>query len=250
VVDDAAVVRESIGLLMPRLDVVAQHGSVEEAMRARHDVDLLVLDLHLANAAQPDVRQGIAAIRACVARGHRVCVFSAEERRFVLAACVAAGAAGAVSKSSGTAAAEQAFLDVAGGQMVVPQAVIGLIEVLERRDCLTVLSERQREVLHGRARGLSYREMARQLYASEATLRGYWQDVTRAVSAYLQSTVPADVETALGLAPGDLLDYWPEVHPDARPDTRPDTRPQDGTQRSEWWRLREGRRPRPRQNNR
>lgn len=147
---------------------------------------------------------------ALVRHGYRVCVYSQEERRFVLAACIAAGAKGIAAKSLSTAKAEEVFVEVAGGGIVVPPAVIGLIEVLVRRDCITVLSGRQRQVLAGRARETSYAKLAKQLYTAETTLRGYWRDITLTVSEYLQTATPHEIEQALGLAPGDLLEFWPD----------------------------------------
>ncbi|BCJ73652.1 hypothetical protein CS0771_31960 [Catellatospora sp. IY07-71] len=209
VVDDASLIRDSIGLLMPGLDVVFAAATVEEAVRARPRADLVVLDLHLTNVDQPPgVRQGIAAIRALTACGYRVCVYTQEERRFVLAACIAAGAAGVAAKALPTARAEQLFLEVAGGGTVVPQPVVGILEVLVRRDCITLLSERQRQLLHGRARGLSYAQLAKRLYVSESTLRGYWLDLTRSLSESLRNLTPGEIEHTLGLAPGDLLEFW------------------------------------------
>lgn len=237
VVDDATVIRESFTALMPQLRVVDTYPRVEELLAAAPEVDVVVLDLHLVNSAQPDTRQGVAAVRALVAEGYRVCVFSQEERPFVLAACFAAGASGIVSKSTSTAQAQQAFIEVADGSIVVPQAVIGIAEVLVRRDSLTILGERQRQVLAGRARGLTYAELSKQLYLSESTLRGYWREVTLAVSRHLQETTPADIERILGLGPGDLLEYWPDGASPPGHATR-----QDAPVTRDWWRL--GRRSR------
>ncbi|MFE0700061.1 LuxR C-terminal-related transcriptional regulator [Streptomyces sp. NPDC058872] len=222
VVDDASLIRESVGPLMPGLDVVAAVATVEELVRRGPVVDVVLLDLHLSNLErQPDVRQGVAAVRTLTRRGYRVCVYSQEERRFVLAACLAAGASGIVSKALPRDRAERLFLDVAAGGTVVPAAVVGILEVLVRRDCITLLSERQRQVLHGRARGLSYARLARELFVSESTLRGYWFDLTRSLSESLRSLTPGEIERALGLAPGDLLEFWA-----------------DGTtDRKDWWRI-------------
>lgn len=223
VVDDASLIRDSLGLLMAGLDVVLAAATVEDLLRASPAVDLVLLDLHLVNLEQqPGVRQGIAAIRALTAHGYRVCVYSQEERRFVLAACIAAGASGTVSKVLPTDQAQRMFLEVAAGGTVVPQSVVGILEVLVRRDCITVLSERQRQILHGRARGLTYAQVAKQLYVSESTLRGYWQDLTRSLSESLRSLTAAEIERALGLAPGDLLEFWAE----------------DVTDTTGWWRVR------------
>jgi len=222
VVDDASLIRESFGLLMPGLDVVAAVATVEELVRRRPAVDVVLLDLHLVNLErQPDARQGIAAIRALTGCGYRVCIYSQEERRFVLAACIAAGASGVVSKALPTGRAEQLLLDVASGGTVVPQPVVGILEVLVRRDCITLLSRRQRQILHGRARGLSYAQIAKQLFVSESTLRGYWLDLTRSLSDSLRSLTPSEIERALGLAPGDLLEFWSGEATDA----------------TDWWRV-------------
>jgi DNA-binding NarL/FixJ family response regulator len=210
VVDDAALIRESFGLLMPGLDVVAAVPNVEDLLRLRPVVDLVLLDLHLVNLEQqPDVRQGIAAIRAVTGSGYRVCVYSQEERRFVLAACIAAGACGVVSKALPTGRAEQLLLEIASSGTAVPQSVVGILEVLVRRDCITLLSERHRQLLHGRARGLTYAQLAKELYLSESTLRGYWFDLTQSLSDSLRNLTPGEIERALGLAPGDLLEFWP-----------------------------------------
>lgn len=222
VVDDAAVIREALPGLIPAIRFVGAYQRVEQALAAQHDADLMILDLHLANDRQPSVRQGVAAIRAAAGAGYRVCVFSQEERPFVLAACVAAGAAGVVSKAAPIAEARTAFAEVCDGQVVIPPALFGLVEMLVRRNSLTVLGPRQRDVLAGRARGLTYAEMASQMFLAESTLRGYWGDLTAALSVHLQQQTPAELEQTLGLGAGDLLEYWPD----------------ESTVPSEWWRLR------------
>lgn len=230
VVDDATVIRESLPALLPALSFTGSFANVEAMLRARPEADVVVLDLHLSNSGQPGARQGVAAIRAVTDAGYRVCVFSQEERRFVLAACLAAGAHGLVSKAAPTSRLEESLREVAAGEVVIPPAVIGLVEVLVRRNSLTILSDRQRHVLSGRARGLTYAEMSGRLHLSESTLRGYWAEVTRNVSEHFQRTAPGDLEHALGLGPGDLLDYWPEPLPPGTP-----TSPQ---RVDRWWRLR------------
>jgi DNA-binding NarL/FixJ family response regulator len=236
VVDDATVIRESFAVLMPQFEVVGTFPTVERLLHARPDADVVVLDLHLANSAQPDSRQGVAAVRAAVGAGYRVCAYSQEERRFVLAATLAAGARGVVSKAEPLAVAQEAIAAVAAGEVVIPQGLIGLVEVLVRRNSLTILSERQRQVLAGRARGFTYAELATQLYLSESTLRGYWAAVTESVSAHLQHATPADIEHALGLGPGDLLEHWPAPDDDAAP--------AGAAASPRWWQLASGARRR------
>lgn len=208
-VDDATAVRASLATLLPDLSFVSTHPSLEDFLEARPVADVVVLDLHLVNLRQPGASQGVAAIRDAVAAGYRVCVYTQEERKFVLAACLAAGATGVVSKSSTLEETRAGFLAVSRGELVAPPPVTGLIEVLVRRGRVTVLNRRQREVLAGRARGLTYAELSRTLYLSESTLRGYWRDLSAVVSQHLQESSPGDIEHALGLGPGDLVDHWP-----------------------------------------
>ncbi|GAA2263356.1 response regulator transcription factor [Glycomyces scopariae] len=212
-VDDATALRASIADLLPAMRFVSVHRNVEELLEERPPADVVILDLHLTNVLQPAASQGIAAVRQVIGAGYRVCVYTQEERRFVLAACLAAGALGVVSKASSLEDAETSFRAVAEGELVLPPAVTGLIEVLARRGALTILTPRQRDVLAGRARGLTYAELSRSLFLSESTLRGYWRDLTGTVSQYLQATSPGDIERALGLGPGDLIDLWPETPP-------------------------------------
>jgi DNA-binding NarL/FixJ family response regulator len=204
-VDDTTALRASLGLLLPDLDFVSAHPSVEDLLAHRPDADVVILDLHLATSGQPEATQGPTAIRLLVDAGYRVCVYTQEQRRFVLAACLAAGATGVVSKTDSLAATDAAFRAVAAGELVVPPAVAGLLEVLVRRGSLTIVSPRQRQVLAARARGLTYAEMSRTMFLAESTLRGYWIELSKTVEQYLKETSPGDIEHALGLGPGDLL---------------------------------------------
>lgn len=223
VVDDSTLVRESLVSLMPRLQDGGRFATVEALLAQAPVVDLVVLDLRLVNAAQPAVRQGVAGVRAAVAAGYRVCVYTQDERPFVLAACLATGASGVVEKSASLTEAEDSFCAAAAGDVVAPAPLLGVLEVLVRRHSITVLGPRQRQVLAGRARGQTYAQMGRRLHLSESTLRGYWGELTSHLSVLLQESTPHDMEQALGLGPGDLLEVWP-------PDQSP-------AQPTDWWSL-------------
>jgi DNA-binding NarL/FixJ family response regulator len=210
-VDDATAMRVAAPTLLPEDVVVSTHSCVEELLAAAPPADVAVLDLHLAHQGQRDVLQGVSAVSAVVAAGYLVCVYTQEERRFVLASCLAAGARGVVSKATPLAETRAAFAAVARGELVAPPAVIGVLEVLSRRGHLTLLSDRQRAVLNGRARGLTYAELARVLFVSPSTLRGYWHEVTQIVGQHLGEVSPGDIEHAFGLRPGDLVGVWPTV---------------------------------------
>ena len=208
-VEDTTAIRLGLPDLLPGITFVATYTRIEDALRERPAADVAVLDLHLANSRQQDAVQGVAAVCDLVAAGYQVCLYTQEERRFVLAACLAAGARGLVGKSAPLPEAAATIAEVAAGRVVIPQSLIALSELLVRRGSLTILSPRQRQVLAGRARGQSYAEMSRTMHASETTLRGYWHELTAIVAEHLRHTSPADIERSLGLMPGDLLDFWP-----------------------------------------
>lgn len=212
-VEDIAALRGGLPVLLPAFEFVAVYPRVEPLLVERPVADVVLLDLQLVNNDQPAARQGIAAVQAVVDAGYRVCLYTQEERRFVLAAAVAAGAAGLVRKSAGMDEAADIVATVAAGGLMLPHGVVALADALSARGGLTVLSPRQRQVLNGRAKGQTYAEMAAQLHLSESTLRGYWQDILLAIQQHLAETAPAVVEHALGLADGDLVNVWPEPSP-------------------------------------
>jgi DNA-binding NarL/FixJ family response regulator len=216
-VEDATAIRLGLPALLPEIEFVATLPCVEDVLSTRPTADVVVLDLHLVNDNQRDALQGVPAVGALSDAGYRVCLYTQEERRFVLAACLAAGARGLVRKSAPLPEAAAAIGQVAAGQVVIPQTMIALTELLVRRGSLTILSPRQCQVLAGRARGQTYAEMSKTLHLSESTLRGYWRELTETVARHLRETAPGDIEHSLGLAPGDLVDLWPaEVRPAGR----------------------------------
>ncbi|MGI3779182.1 MAG: hypothetical protein ACRYG2_00245 [Janthinobacterium lividum] len=206
-VDDIAALRAALPVLLPDLDFVGVYADAEALLVERPVADLVLLDLRLANTSQPAAAQGLEVVRLVVGAGYRVCLYSQEERRFVLAACVAAGASGLVAKSHVVAETGRTIARVLAGEVVLPPVLVGLAEVLVRRGNLRLLSPRQRQLLAGRARGRTYAEIGAELHLSESTLRGYWADVCAVVATHLKTSSAADIEQAMGLAPGDLL--WP-----------------------------------------
>jgi DNA-binding NarL/FixJ family response regulator len=205
-VDDATVVRAAAAVLLPRGAVVSTHRSVEDLLDAAPTVPLVLVEVHLRNDRQPSVLHGVAAIAALAAAGYDVCVYTGEQRPFVLASCLAAGARGVVSKSQPLQDLPGLLGALAEGEPVAPAPVLDILGTLRDRGQLTLLTDRQREVLSGRARGLTYAELARALFVSSSTLRSYWREITEAVGPGLAEASPGDIEHALGLRPGDLLD--------------------------------------------
>lgn len=207
VIDDDTIVREGLAFLLDGVTVVARYERPGPLLADRPDVDLVILDLNL-NGSGADIPgyHGSTAVRTLHQAGYRVLIYTNENRRFVLAGCLAAGARGIVHKTEPLRALATAAHLVAGDEVVISTALVGLAELVERRAGIPQLSPRQREVLAGRARGLTFRRISRQLGITEGMAHEHMNEVKRKFADYLQTHSPADLQRLLGTGAGDLLD--------------------------------------------
>lgn len=216
VVDDGSQTRDTFALAYPGLDVVAAYATVEALLADRPEASLVVLDLMLSTSLHDRrILQGPPAIEALRAAGYRVSLYTDERRLLVLARCLAAGATGLARKSDPLTVNQEAFIRVAAGHAVVASSMVGLADLLNRRGQLPGLTPRQIQVLNARARGEPWNLLARRLGISAKTAYDRLEAVSHKMVLYLQEvgldadSSPADVERALGLAPGDLIDPGP-----------------------------------------
>lgn len=212
-IDDATQSRATFQFAYPDLELVEAFPTVEAFLDAPPRVDLVVLDLMLSTSLTgPPVMQGPAAITRLRTLGYTVCLYTDERRVLVLAQCLAAGATGIARKSDSLAEDREVFRRVAAGHTVVPNSLDGLAELLHRRGKLPDLTPRQRQVLSGRARGEPWKLLARRLGITPKTGYDRMEAVMRKMVLHLQHAQlgmhysAADIERALGLTPGDLLD--------------------------------------------
>ncbi|BEP13125.1 response regulator transcription factor [Acidothermaceae bacterium B102] len=206
-IDDDTLIREGLGRLTSTLEIVASYATAEAFLHDRPDVDVVLLDLNLAGTGRTGGLQGGAAVAAVAGVPYRVLIYTNERRRQVLVGCLAAGARGIVHKAEPMAALEAAAHAVAGGEVVITDAIAGLVELVNHRGQLPTLTPRERDVLRGRARGESFSSIGARLYISPKTAQEYMTSVTGKFGDYLRSHSPADLERHLGFAPGDLLDW-------------------------------------------
>ncbi|MCT1460280.1 response regulator [Aestuariimicrobium sp. p3-SID1156] len=205
-VEDLVVMRQGFALCHPTLDVVGTYDSTEELLESGPpEADLIILDLQL-RTPDGSQHQGTEAVENVAGLGIPICLYTSESRRLVLARCLRAGAHGVVHKQEPLEEATRAFHAVAAGATCVSGFLLGLAELLERSGDLPDLSPRQRQVLAARARGEKWDSIARRLYITPSVAREHMDAVNRKLADHLQSASPADLERALGLAPGDLLD--------------------------------------------
>lgn len=181
VVDDHEVVRQGLVALLDRrsgFEVVAQAGSVAESvtMAARHEPDLVIMDVRLPDGS------GIEAcreIRAARPETRVVMLTSYPDEEAVLSAIIA-GASGYLLKQIRGRELVSALEAVARGESLLDSAVTE--KVLERvrrmasgsaSDDLAELTSQERKILVLVAEGKTNKEIAGEVFLSDKTVKNY-----------------------------------------------------------------------------
>ncbi|WP_181783799.1 response regulator transcription factor [Pseudonocardia pini] len=159
-----------------RIEIAGEAGSGREALeliRAETPAVALV------DYEMPDL-DGLDVVRAVVRDGlaTRVLLLSAHTESALVYQAVQEGAAGYLAKDSRRSEIVEAVVDVARGRTVVPAALAaGLAGEIRLRAVSEgpVLSERERQVLAGFARGLSIPQVAAELVIGVSTVKTHTQ---------------------------------------------------------------------------
>jgi DNA-binding NarL/FixJ family response regulator len=176
-VDDQEVVREGLRSLIatdPALTVVAEGADGDEVLDlvARSRPDVVVMDMRMRRV---DGATATAAIRA--ADGPPILVLTTFDDDETLAAALRAGAAGFVVKAAPGEDILRAIATVADGEAWIDPSVAGRVLAAYRQRApreavdLSVLTDRELEVLRAVGRGRNNREVAAELFVSEATVK-------------------------------------------------------------------------------
>jgi two-component system nitrate/nitrite response regulator NarL len=179
VVDDHPFFRDGVarGLVQSgRIRVLGEAGGGREglALIAELQPDVAVVDYQM-----PEM-DGLALVAAATRDrlATRILLLSAATDGSVVYAALEAGAAGYISKDSSRAEIVEAVADVAAGRTVVPPGLAaGLASEirLRRASSAPILSDREREVLAGFARGLSIPQIANELFLGASTVKTHTQ---------------------------------------------------------------------------
>jgi DNA-binding NarL/FixJ family response regulator len=185
-VDDHELFRAGVRAELEGLvDVQAEAGSVEEAVRAvdRHKPDVVLLDVHMPGGGGVEVIRQVANSRPA----QRFLALSVSDAAEDVIAVIRAGARGYVTKSISGPELADAVGRVRDGDAVfsprlagfVLDAFKGEIPAAEIDPELDQLTLREREVLRLIARGYLYKEIALQLHISVKTVEAHVSAVLR-----------------------------------------------------------------------
>ena len=179
VMDDHPFYRDGLsrGLALDgRVKVVGEAGGGREGLEiiAAEDPDVALVDYQM-----PDMN-GVAVVHALKRDGARtrVLLVSAVTDGAVVFQALEEGAAGYIAKDASRAEIISAVMTVArGGTVVPPDLAAGLVDQIRLRSQPSgpVLTERERQVLQGFARGLSIPQLAAEMYLAASTVKTHAQ---------------------------------------------------------------------------
>ncbi|WP_380165268.1 response regulator [Jannaschia sp. R86511] len=174
-VDDHVPVRRGVAAMLaddPEVTVVAAVGTVTELL-AGPGVDVVLLDLHLADGSRPADN-----VQRLVEAGVDVLVYSSLTDAGLLREALVAGALGVVHKGQDTPALVSAVRDVAAGLPLLTTEWAATLDAA-RGDSRPALSEREAEALSLYASGLPMKSAARRMDISLGSFREYLLRVRR-----------------------------------------------------------------------
>ena len=175
ITDDHGVVRQGLRMYLgldPELEVVGEAANGEEALRMARELgpDVVLMDLLM------PVMDGIAAtgkIRAELPEVEVIALTSVLEDASVSGA-VRAGAIGYLLKNTEADDLGRAIKAAADGQVqLAPEAAVRLMREVRAPESPETLTERETEVLKLVARGKANKQIARELFVGEKTVKAH-----------------------------------------------------------------------------
>ena len=192
------------------LTLAGSYGTVEAFLAIqRQPCHVVVLDLCLnRQTGNKAVLQGVRAIRQLTGQfGHRVVVYSADERPEPVARCVAAGAAAYISKYDDSPALAHAVDEVGRHGSIVSDSLHQALRKLAAICHDIRLSDTLEETLTLLETGMSDREIARTRQLSTRTIEDHKRKILEIFGATMEDRHQgfAGLSRDLGIRPGDLV---------------------------------------------
>jgi DNA-binding NarL/FixJ family response regulator len=220
VIDDEPRYQQGLGQVseLPLIRV-GGWGTVDDFVQLQQQgCHVVVLDLCLnRQTGDTAVLQGVRAINKLVhEHGQRVLVYTAEARPEPVARCVAAGAAGYVSKYLGDdGVLAQAVIEIGRNGNIVTAALHDALRQLITQCRDVRLSFPLEETLGLLDRGLSDREVADRLHKSKRTIEEHKRKILKLFGEEMENRQRGfgDLRREYGVGPGDLVNDEPGRRP-------------------------------------
>lgn len=175
IVDDDALIRESLEIIFEmddRFNVVDVLENGEEAYNAclNNNIDVAVLDIRM------PVLNGVEATAKIISNTKtRVLILTTFDEDEYINSVFKNGASGYLLKNSPSEQIKTAVVSVFGGNTVIQDVVmkqmINPSKAIETNDKLITLTNREKEVVHLIAKGLTNKEISIKLFISEGTVK-------------------------------------------------------------------------------
>jgi DNA-binding NarL/FixJ family response regulator len=184
IVDDHPVVREAFGNLfelVEGLEVVFTAGDAEEALAhlATTPADVAIVDFAL-----PGVDGSVLTARIKASHPEtRVLIFTASLDPEQVRKAAGSPADGILLKSIPIDYLVSAVRDVANGRRVVGRDLSGMLTAAGDGEPLSQLSDRELEVLGRLSKGMTNKDIARDLFISQATVKSHVENILRKLGA-------------------------------------------------------------------
>jgi DNA-binding NarL/FixJ family response regulator len=194
----------------PALELVGGYHSVEAFLAIqRQPCHVVVLDLCLNRQTGDEaVLQGVRAIRSLAGQlGHRVVIYTADERPEPVARCAAAGAAGYISKYQDPSALASAVGEVGRCGSIVSGCLHQALRDLAAKCDDIRLSGTLEQTLVLLQTGISDAEIARRRQLSARTIEDHKRKILEIFGATMEARHQgfAQLTRDLGIGPGDLV---------------------------------------------
>lgn len=184
IADDHDLLRDTLVLFLENegsmeIEAVASFDQARVRIEAEDAFDLILLDYNMPGM------NGLDGLRTAIAMkdGQRVALISGEATRKIAEQALEAGAAGFVPKSLPAKSFVNAVKFMAMGEQYAPLDFMTAEEETTSNPLAAKLTERELQVLEGLTKGLSNKEIARNLDIQEPTVKLHMKTLYRKVGA-------------------------------------------------------------------